>query len=111
MCNVHMAFRISLARSLLSLLHGVSSAKGRVRVRTIHDGEGRSWRVWHVVPQSEVLKASSLPGMHAGWLCFESEGDKRRLVNPPAGWDHLPEGELVRLLAQATRVKARAQPT
>lgn len=64
-----------------------------------------------MVPQSEVLKSSALPGMHVGWLCFESEGDKRRLVDPPAGWDRLLEDELVRLLAQATRVKARAQPS
>jgi hypothetical protein len=62
-----------------------------------------------VVPQSEVLKASS-SGMHAGWLCFETDGDKRRLVGPPASWEQLPERDLVQLLAQATRVKARAQP-
>jgi hypothetical protein len=79
-------------------------------MRTIHDGEGKGWRVWHVVPQSQVLM-SSAPGMHAGWLCFESDGDKRRLADPPAGWDQLSEQELVRLLAQATQAKARAQPT
>lgn len=63
-----------------------------------------------MVPQSEVLK-SSLSGMHGGWLCFETDGDKRRLVDPPTGWDALPENALLQMLGQATRVKARAQPS
>ena len=75
-------------------------------MRTITDGEGQSWRVWHVRPQSAVLKAN-LPAMHDGWLCFESAGDKRRLVGPPANWEQLGESVLVEMLGQATRVKVR----
>jgi hypothetical protein len=73
-------------------------------MRTIRDREGRSWRVWHVVPQSQVLRTAA-PGMIGGWLCFESEGDKRRLVAPPVGWEQLHEVELVEMLARATPVR------
>ena len=75
-------------------------------MRTITDGEGRSWRVWHVRPQSEVLKTNA-PAMHGGWLCFESAGDKRRLVSPPEDWERLAESALVELLGHAARVMAR----
>ena len=75
-------------------------------MRTIRDGEGRSWRVWHVVPQSQVLR-SAAPGMTEGWVCFESDGDKRRLVGPPAGWEQLPDTELVEMLGRAAAVRMR----
>ena len=76
-------------------------------MRTITDDEGRSWRVWHVKPQSEVLKSSASPAMHGGWLCFESAGEKRRLVSPPDDWERLPQHALVELLGLAARVKVR----
>lgn len=75
-------------------------------IRTIRDGEGRSWRVWHVVPQSQVLRAAA-PGMIGGWLCFESDGDKRRLVAPPTGWETLGNRELLEMLGRATPVRVR----
>jgi hypothetical protein len=45
--------------------------------------------------------------MTGGWLCFESDGDKRRLVGPPAGWEHLHDTELVEMLGRATEVRVR----
>ncbi|MFL5384053.1 MAG: hypothetical protein ACJ8GN_16145 [Longimicrobiaceae bacterium] len=75
-------------------------------IRTIRDGEGRSWRVWHVVPQSQVLRAAA-PDMNGGWLCFESDGDKRRLPGPPGGWEQLRDEELVEMLGRAAPVRAR----
>jgi hypothetical protein len=73
-------------------------------MRTIRDGEGRSWRVWHVVPQSKVLR-SAAPEMTGGWLCFESDGDKRRLVGPPERWEELTEAALVEMLGRAAAVR------
>ena len=73
-------------------------------MRTIRDREGRSWRVWHVVPQSQVLRTTA-PGMSGGWLCFESDGDKRRLAGPFVGWEQLHDAELVEMLARATPVR------
>lgn len=75
-------------------------------IRTIRDREGRSWRVWHVVPQSQVLRMAA-PAMNGGWLCFESDGDKRRLPGPPAGWEGLNDDALVEMLGRATPVPAR----
>jgi hypothetical protein len=75
-------------------------------LRTIRDGEGRSWRVWHVVPQSQVLRVAA-PAMTGGWLCFESDGDKRRLVAPPTGWEQLRDDQLVEMLGRAAPVRAR----
>jgi hypothetical protein len=46
--------------------------------------------------------------MAAGWLCFENDGDKRRLVDPPQAWmDHTDE-QLLALLAGASPVKKLA---
>lgn len=73
-------------------------------MRTFKDGEGRIWRVWHVVPQSDVLRSSS-PELAGGWLCFEYDGDKRRLVNPPEAWQDGSDEDLQRLFDQAVAVK------
>jgi len=43
--------------------------------------------------------------MIGGWLCFESDGDKRRLVAPPVGWEQLHDAELVEMLGRATPVR------
>jgi hypothetical protein len=39
-----------------------------------------------------------------GWLCFESEGEKRRLVPVPEGWDEMGPDRLSSLLQAAKRV-------
>jgi hypothetical protein len=36
------------------------------------------------------------PQMAAGWLCFESEGEKRRLAPVPENWDQADEPALAR---------------
>jgi hypothetical protein len=73
-------------------------------IRSFRDAEGRTWRVWHVVPQSEVLRATS-PELTDGWLCFEYDGQKRRLVSPPTAWLDSTDDELLALLGAATPVK------
>jgi hypothetical protein len=77
-------------------------------MRTLRDNEGRHWRVWHVRPQSGVLRVAS-PELANGWLCFESENEKRRLAEPRADWESAGDDELLALLARAkavTRVMA-----
>ena len=39
-----------------------------------------------------------------GWLCFESDGDKRRLAPVPAGWDEAGPDRLSTWLQAAKRV-------
>jgi hypothetical protein len=43
------------------------------------------------------------PGLECGWLTFESETEKRRLVPIPEGWEEMDEATLEEL-------RARAQP-
>ena len=53
---------------------------------------------------------SVLPGdLQQGWLVFESEGAKRRLAPPPAGWDTCPEPELVELWRRAAGANVRCE--
>ena len=73
-------------------------------MRTVTDTEGRNWRIWHVVPQSAVLLQTS-PQMSKGWLCFESDGDKRRMTQPPENWATMTDAELMELLSRASEVK------
>lgn len=73
-------------------------------MRTVTDTQGRNWRIWHVVPQSAVLLQTS-PQMSQGWLCFESDGDKRRMTQPPEGWATMTDAELLELLDGASEVK------
>jgi hypothetical protein len=76
-------------------------------MRTINDNKGLSWRVWRITPQSQVLQ-STASGMSRGWLCFESQDGKRRLVDPPRDWESYPESRLLELLEQASPVRATA---
>ena len=39
-----------------------------------------------------------------GWLCFESEGEKRRLAPVPPGWEEAGPDRLATLLQAAKRV-------
>lgn len=39
-----------------------------------------------------------------GWLCFESDGEKRRLAPVPAGWDEAGPNQLLTWLQAAKRV-------
>ena len=79
-------------------------------MRTLQDNEGRTWRAWHVRPQSSVLKGSS-PALAQGWLCFETDGEKRRLPQPRADWESISDAELLELLARASRVTAISKVT
>lgn len=44
-----------------------------------------------------------------GWLCFESDGDKRRLAPVPSGWHEAGPDRLSTWLAAAKRVVKCAQ--
>ena len=47
------------------------------------------------------------PGLEAGWLCFESEEEKRRLTPIPPGWDEAAEGGLEEMLDRSSTVAPR----
>jgi len=79
-----------------------------VPYRRIRDTDHRSWDIWEIGPDS-VLGAGSYDRRHtardanapdfmlSGWLCFESNGDRRRFAPIPYGWEFLSD-ELLRFL-------------
>ena len=86
-------------------------------LRAYTDSTGVEWRVWDVFPsagtsdvQAEVLSGSLQHTAFAnGWLCFESEREKRRLAPIPAGWELHDPTYLDQLRLQATLVLTRMQ--
>jgi len=75
-------------------------------IRSFTDDGGTTWRVWRVTPQKPAL-VSTAPGLARGWLCFESAAEKRRLADPPDGWEAQPDSALLELLGRATAVRER----
>lgn len=59
---------------------------------------GVEWTIWSVAPGNPDLVADE---MRAGWLCFESAHEKRRLTPIPAAWQDAPDEELAHFLDEA----------
>ena len=85
-------------------------------LRGFKDSTGVEWRVWEVIPSRAAIGTSARAQSHTslsstpyanGWLCFESDIEKRRLAPIPAGWELRPPGEIAELLQEATPVQAR----
>jgi hypothetical protein len=89
-------------------------------VRSVLDASGVEWQVWEVrpswagrrtpaegMPQVDAPRPSLAPQLEAGWLAFQSpQGERRRIVRIPTGWEGLDEPGLLRLLTSA-----QVQPT
>ena len=87
-------------------------------MRTITDPAGVPWTVFEVKKQGGGEERwSYLPDEFGnGWLCFESNGAKRRLTPIPAQWRDFSDARLVGLLAEAkpvnrTSTSAEDRPT
>jgi hypothetical protein len=86
-------------------------------LRGFVDTAGVEWRVWEVFPgkgptkrrAAAALSRSSLNGtaFADGWLCFESDKEKRRLAPIPRGWESHDKKTLEALCGKATLVPAR----
>ena len=72
-------------------------------MRTFRDSDDTEWTVFEVRRQlSSRGDLSYLPGGFSnGWLCFESDGAKRRLVKYPDRWRELSDEKLEKLLVEA----------
>lgn len=66
--------------------------------REFQDEQGRSWRVWDTFPQKPQIVS---PGFENGWLSFETEGEKFRLIPIPPHWETGSESRLRGLLQTA----------
>ena len=90
------------------------------------DSEGVVWTVWDVDPAMAHRALTALPDapqgeatprtqtvsrvhetLSGGWLCFETQGHKRRLAPIPAHWERYQPADLERLCREAAIVAAR----
>jgi hypothetical protein len=96
------------------------------------DSKGKRWMAWEVRPptvyspvRSPIDRRSRQPNdlpserrtvadrrtrpfhpaLAYGWICFQSEAEKRRLAPPPEDWDSSTDEELERLLKQGSPVR------
>lgn len=75
-------------------------------LREFMDPDGRQWRVWDVNPTLHARESPARPGhsiaVPDGWLCFESDDERRRLSPIPPAWEtvDLPALEELRRSAQ-----------
>jgi hypothetical protein len=76
------------------------------------DAQGVRWDAFAVMPTAEPKRGlSRLPEPYQhGWLCFESESEKRRLGPIPENWVQASEDELRRLRDSAQPVPQRTTP-
>src|SRR5687768_13205229 len=103
--------------------------------RRFTDSQGRTWRVWDVVPshldrrlslrriksirishperrsaadrRTDAIRARLyFPPSERSWLCFESADVKRRLSPIPADWTIRDDAELEALCAEAQATEA-----
>jgi hypothetical protein len=82
-------------------------------LREFTDVEGKNWRVWDVYPNARVSSQwqaatdndSTTPfptrQLSEGWLCFESDHEKRRLAPIPPQWEVCDFAELASLCQRA----------
>ena len=80
------------------------------RIREFRDANGCEWRAWAVTPgQASTTSTRNLGDLRNGWLAFESlsGSGKRRLIDFPADWMTLGDGELEGLLARASDAPVR----
>lgn len=76
-------------------------------VRDFVDLKGVTWKVWPVTPYSIQPKTAVedyLGDYGDGWLCFESNTERRRLASYPPNWDTLSDSGLQQLLKSAAVV-------
>lgn len=71
-------------------------------LRELIDAHGTHWAVFAVNPTSAGrATGGTRADLAFGWLCFQSEGERRRLPGIPAGWDRMDDDSLLALLANA----------
>ena len=72
-------------------------------IREFKDSNGIEWRVWSTRPSNPSFVVEPL---RAGWLTFDSDGERRRLSPVPPGWEvcSLERLELACRVAIRTRV-------
>ena len=76
-------------------------------LRELRDESGVLWTIYDVHPG--VQRHGSLQvreELASGWLCFQSDAAKRRLVGIPEQWERLEDDALMSLMTAAALVTA-----
>ena len=77
-------------------------------IRELPDDERPDpWLVYEVKPSYGSVRAGVRAEFAEGWLCFQSEAEKRRLAPFPTNWEELDPTALLILLQRATRAEPR----
>lgn len=80
--------------------------------RSFTGPDGVAWQAWDVIPgehYSDNARRHLPEDMADGWLCFESESEKRRLREIPENWAESTEDDLRRLCNSAEPVQRRVR--
>ena len=78
------------------------SGTDEMALRELIDERGTEWVVFAVQPSSRGRATGGTRAEFAqGWLCFQSETERRRLPGVPPGWDAMDDGALLTLLAKS----------
>jgi hypothetical protein len=78
-------------------------------LREIRDEGGMLWTIYDVHPSTVFHGTLQVRAeLASGWLCFQSDAAKRRLVGIPSDWEQLEDGELMSLMTAAAIVSASA---
>jgi hypothetical protein len=67
------------------------------------DSHGVAWRVWETLPGIGVVSVDGR--LTGGWLTFDSQSERRRLVPIPRGWENAGAAALEAMCGDAERVR------
>jgi hypothetical protein len=77
-------------------------------LREVQDERGVLWTIYDVHPGTQRHGGTFQvrEELASGWLCFQSDAAKRRLVGIPDQWEQLDDGALMSLMTAAALVSA-----
>jgi hypothetical protein len=76
-------------------------------LREVRDESGVLWTIYDVHPSTVRHGTIQVrEELVSGWLCFQSDAAKRRLVGIPSDWEQLDDGALMSLRTAAALVSA-----
>ena len=77
-------------------------------LRELRDESGVLWTVYDVHPSAARRRTLQLrEELSSGWLCFQSDVAKRRLIGIPDRWEQLDDSALMSLMTAAALVSAK----
>ncbi len=80
-------------------------------MRSCIDRTGARWEIFEVQPGPESRSIERMPpAFRAGWLCFQSANERRRLAPIPYGWQDWDERTLLGALEYGHRSPRRTPP-